>query len=122
MNRKFAITLLSSPVLFASILSMAVITQPARANQTVNPSETRLSCVRDPHSPLPRMACTRVSTRVAAAPEVQVPIQEDYTEGEIMEMNFTIEESDSAIALFGCDCPQCLNALRKMRGQAPLPV
>jgi hypothetical protein len=42
MNKKFALTLLSSPVLFASMLSMLMIAHPARANQTVNSSEARL--------------------------------------------------------------------------------
>jgi hypothetical protein len=32
-------------------------------------------------------------------------------------LEFTIEESDTAIALFGCDCPFHLNRVRRMRGQ-----
>ncbi len=32
-------------------------------------------------------------------------------------LEFTIEESDTAIALFGCDCPFHLNQVRRMRGQ-----
>jgi hypothetical protein len=33
-------------------------------------------------------------------------------------LNFTDEESDAAVALFGCDCPPCLRALRQMRMMA----
>lgn len=33
-------------------------------------------------------------------------------------IEFTEEESDSAINLFGCDCTSSINALRKMRGIA----
>lgn len=31
-------------------------------------------------------------------------------------LEFTLEESDTAIALFGCDCPHHLNQLRQLRG------
>lgn len=31
-------------------------------------------------------------------------------------MNFTDEESDEAVRLFGCDCISSINAVRKMRG------
>lgn len=31
-------------------------------------------------------------------------------------LNFTDEESDSAIKMFGCDCPSSINKLKKLRG------
>ncbi|MEN9222310.1 MAG: hypothetical protein Q6M04_07710 [Thermostichus sp. BF3_bins_97] len=31
-------------------------------------------------------------------------------------LEFTLEESSTAIALFGCDCPAHLNQLRQLRG------
>ncbi len=31
-------------------------------------------------------------------------------------LNFTDEESDSAIKMFGCDCPSSINKLKKIRG------
>ena len=33
-----------------------------------------------------------------------------------LELNFTEEESDAAIAKFGCDCPRSINTLRQTRG------
>jgi hypothetical protein len=33
-----------------------------------------------------------------------------------LELNFTDEESDAAIAKFGCDCPRSINTLRQTRG------
>ncbi len=37
-------------------------------------------------------------------------------------LEFSLEESDAAIALFGCDCPAHLNSLRALRGQKPLQL
>jgi hypothetical protein len=114
MNKKFFLTLLSSPVLFSSMLSIVMMTQPAHA-QTGNPAGTRLSCVRDPHTATPRFACERVSNSNAtqAKPAVKVaPVQPN----QITELEFTDQESDEAIKLFGCDCPACINAVRQIHG------
>lgn len=32
-------------------------------------------------------------------------------------LEFTVEESETAAALFGCDCPYHINQVRQMRGQ-----
>jgi len=122
MNRKLALSLLSSPALFASMLSMVMMTQPARANQTVNSTETHVSCVESPHSATHRLVCTRVSNTPAPPPKPEMKLAQNNEPSDIIEMNFTEEESDTAIALFGCDCPSCLNALRQMRGQPPMSV
>ncbi|ARV60673.1 hypothetical protein BZZ01_20480 [Nostocales cyanobacterium HT-58-2] len=119
MNRKFVLTLLSSPVLFASMLSLAMMTQPARANQTVNPAANSPSCVRSPHQATPRLVCTRVN-KTAASSVVEFaapPADPNQVNGEL---EFTDEESETAIAMYGCDCVACINAIRQMRGLAPL--
>ncbi|MFQ4142145.1 hypothetical protein [Chlorogloeopsis sp. ULAP02] len=122
MNKKFVLTLLSSPVLFASMLSMLMIAHPASANQTVKPSGARLSCVRDTHSVSPRFGCTQATktNTTTSKPEVAAPQNSDPSS--IKELNFTEEESDAAIAMFGCDCAVCLNAIRQMRGLTPMQV
>jgi hypothetical protein len=33
---------------------------------------------------------------------------------------FSVAESDAAVALFGCDCPACMNSLRQLRNLAPV--
>ncbi len=122
MNRKLALSLLSSPALFASMLSMVMMTQPARANQTVNSTGTHVSCVESPHSATHRLVCARVSNTPTPLPKPEMKLAQNNEPSDIIEMNFTEEESDTAIALFGCDCPSCLNALRQMRGQPPMSV
>ncbi|MBD2608222.1 hypothetical protein H6G81_27835 [Scytonema hofmannii FACHB-248] len=119
MNKKFVLTLLSSPVLFSSILSIVMMTQPAHASQTGTPPGSRVSCLGDPQTATPRFACQRVSNSSAtqAKPATKVaPVQSN----EITELEFTEQESDEAIRLFGCDCPPCINAVRKINGLSPM--
>lgn len=121
MNRKFILSLLSTPALFASMMSMVMMTRPAHANQTVTPAGTHLSCIRSPHSATPKQVCIQVSDTPTSTvkPETQVALAQPNQPDELQ---FTEQESDEAIQLFGCDCPGCLNALRQLRGLAPLPV
>lgn len=122
MNKKFVLKLLSSPALFASMLSMVMITQPANATQTVTSMGTRLSCTRHPHSATPRLVCIQVSKNVAALPKIQVKVAQNFQPNRVVNIEFTEEESDTSIALFGCDCVVCINAVRQMRGQTPIAV
>lgn len=131
MNKKFILTLLSSPVLFTSILSMVMFAKPAHANQVVNPANTRLSCVRSPHSTgkvciQVALAQTQPKTQTnviefSAPPQQQVQIAQAQPD-DFPELEFTDEESNEAIQRFGCDCPACLNAVRALHGLAPLPM
>lgn len=123
MNKKLVLTLLSSPVLFSSMLSLVMTTQAARANQTSNSPGTHVACVQKPHVATPRLVCARVSNIAAVSPassvvEFAAP-QAGQNDNQTAEFNFTEEESDTAVALFGCDCPTCLNAVRQMRGLPP---
>ena len=122
MNKKFALTLLSSPALFASMLSVVMMTQPARADKTVAPSANPTDCVRSPQTATPRLVCTRVRNTPAPTTKPKVNPVENSQPNEATELEFTEEESDAAIALYGCDCPACINGVRQMRGQAPMPV
>jgi len=37
-------------------------------------------------------------------------------------LDFSEAESDLCVALYGCDCHGCLNAIRALRGLPPLPL
>ncbi|MGB3640646.1 MAG: hypothetical protein WBA39_24185 [Rivularia sp. (in: cyanobacteria)] len=98
---------------------MAVFTQPASANETVKPTPTQFSCGRKATVAVatPSVGCTR-RLRGNSAPNVNT--NKGLRPDELLEMEFTDEESDASVALFGCDCPPCLNALRQIRGLPPM--
>lgn len=103
------------------MVSMAVFTQPASANQTVNSTGTGFSCGRKT-TPVavatPKLGCTRLRNNTGGNINRQRGLRPD----ELPELEFTEEESDASVTLFGCDCPACLNALRQIRGLPPMAV
>jgi hypothetical protein len=112
---KFILSLLASPVLVSSILSMGVMLNQAQAIEPVAKETDRLSCIRNKHKV--GLVCARASV-LAQIPDYQpeaMPSQDG-----IMMLEFNDEESDMAINLFGCDCAACINSLRQMRGATPL--
>jgi hypothetical protein len=77
--------------------------------------------MRSPHSAPHKFVCERRKNPSAVANANQVERVQVAPE-KVTELNFTDEESDTAIALFGCDCPSCLNSLRQMRGMTQMAV
>lgn len=101
------------------MVSMAVFTQPASANETVNSTPRQFSCGRRATVAMANrsVGCTRLRQR-NSTPNVNG--QKGLLPNEVPELEFTDEESDASVALFGCDCPACLNALRQIRGLPPM--
>lgn len=99
------------------MVSMAVFTQPATANETANSTPSRFTCGRKAPVAVatPSVGCTRMR-RNTASPDANRGLRP----GELPELEFTDEESDASVTLFGCDCPACLNALRQIRGLPPM--
>lgn len=130
MNRKFILALLSSPVVFMSMLSTVMMARPVHAGQTVNSVGTHLSCVRSPHSATVRQVCIRVDNATPATGKKSIQLaqvqpdqnQEQNQPEQTDELEFTEAESDQAIKLFGCDCPSCISSVRQLNGLPPLPV
>jgi hypothetical protein len=112
---KIILSLLSTPVLISSILSMGVMVNQAQAVEPEVKSTDRLSCIKNKHKV--GLVCARASV-LAQIPNYQPEALPSNEEAPMLEFND--EESDVAITLFGCDCPACINSLRKMRGVAPL--
>lgn len=112
---KFILTLISSPVLIASILSMTVVVNQAQAIEPEVKNTDRLTCIRNKHKV--GLVCARASV-LAQVPQYEREIE--FSQDETPMLEFNVAESDIAVALFDCDCPACINSLRKMRGVTPL--
>ncbi|MBD2447353.1 hypothetical protein H6G76_09255 [Nostoc sp. FACHB-152] len=113
---KIILSLLSTPMLISSILSMTAIVNQAQAIEPLgNKTEDRLSCIRNKHKV--GLVCARASV-LAQLPTKQAEVE--FSNDNVPMLEFTDQESDMAIQLFGCDCPACINSLRQMSGARPL--
>lgn len=111
------LALLVSSTLLGSLLSALAFVAPAHAQLSTPipvPSPETAECVANPHQKF-QLVCNRLGAQ-------ETTVQASRENGSLPPpvLEFTEEESNTAIALFGCDCPLCLNALRQMRGQPPL--
>lgn len=121
MNR-LLLPLLAAPTLWSSAICYLTVLQPVSAAEV--PSSTRsleeLDCVKNPHGQQ-SLVCVRVQVQPGVSPQQAIteaktqPLDRDDSK-----LEFSEEESDAAIALFGCDCPICINALRSLRNLPPI--
>lgn len=116
MNRLF-LNFLALPTLVGGALCWLAAMPSGAFEQKVsvpdpNATEPQV-CVMSRHSRF-NLVCEKVS-KLKDSPQV-MPI--DYAtdpQDNPAEFKFSEEESNAAIALFGCDCPLCLNSLRTLR-------
>lgn len=80
-----------------------------------------LSSVRSPHGDASGNICIQVSNTSTSAKKIEIQVAQ-VEPNQITELEFTDQESNEAIKLFGCDCPVCINAVRQLHGVAPLPI
>lgn len=112
MNRAKLI-LLACPALLASMLLVA---NPADASEVVA----------QPPAPVESASATPLFEVVFEQPTADsmtnsaIDASECGCSGETSVLEFTDQESDAAIARFGCDCAGCLNAQRQLQGKLPL--
>ncbi|GAX43547.1 hypothetical protein NIES4075_45620 [Tolypothrix sp. NIES-4075] len=98
------------------MMSIIGVVNPAHAAQPVIRLKDGEACIRHPHASYKTFVCTRVSQTTTPV-KVSSVQQSDKNVGEL---KFSEAESNQAIALFGCDCPYCMNALRTLKGGQPL--
>ncbi len=115
---KLLLTLLVSPTLFGSVMSMSAIANPAQIGETPSQSADSPRCVKSPHTQ--RLTCVRLPNKSAAATSKPRISWQRPADEQVAMLDFTEEESDAAAALFGCDCQLCINSLRQLRGLPPL--
>jgi len=116
MNR-LLLTLLVNPTLLGFLMSLNVMVNPVRAETPDGPTNAP-NCVKSPHTQ--RLTCLRLPAKTAASNSKAAIRWQRPGDEPIAMLDFTEEESDAAVALFGCDCPVCINSLRQLRGLPPL--
>ena len=119
MNR-LLLTLLVSPTLLGSVMSLSAIANPAQIGETPSQSADSPKCVQSPHTQ--RLTCVRLPGKSAAAASKPRISWQRPGEEQVAMLDFSEEESDAAAVLFGCDCQACINRLRELRGVPPLDL
>ncbi|MBE9029880.1 hypothetical protein IQ266_09090 [filamentous cyanobacterium LEGE 11480] len=119
---RFILKLATATGLVGSALCW-LMAMPAAANVEQRVSDPMLDineaqvCVMSEHSRF-NLVCERVN-QIKDREEITAPI--DLAENPDVspdEFVFSDQESNAAVALFGCDCPTCINALRNLRMMA----
>jgi hypothetical protein len=120
MNRRLLLTLLTLPSLVGSsfcwLTAMPAHAQSAPVQKIavpdLNATEPQL-CTLSTHSRF-KLVCEKRSKLETSPQTKPVDYATDYQTSPL-EFKFSDEESNAAIALFGCDCPACINSLRGLR-------
>jgi hypothetical protein len=122
MNKKLKLALLASPTIFSSLMAMVGVVSPAHAASPVIRMKDGEACVRHPHISYHKFVCMRVqkTDQISHAQPASQVNEAQPSDKNVAMLDFTAADSDKAIALFGCDCPYCMNALRALQGQAPM--
>lgn len=103
---KVVLSLLTYPLYFAPLISLLVNAGTAWAQDYQSTTESPSVCST---GSVNNFTCVRVSGDRSQTSDQEIPM-----------LQFSEEESDAAIAMFGCDCINCINALRQLRGLPPV--
>jgi hypothetical protein len=113
MNLHLTLKLISIPTLMGAMLTFGILTEWAFAADTRHVM-TRISsqapCDVPSDYELELSTIRHRSQGIAIA-------SAGIVSGETTILDFSEAESDAAAVLFGCDCPNCMNALRQLRNQ-----
>ncbi len=128
MNRRLLLALLTLPTLVGSsfcwLTAIPAQAQSAPSTTGATPgaqqpatpdakaTEPQL-CTLSTHSRF-NLVCEKTST-LRNSPQTKPVDYATDPQNSPLEFKFTDEESNAAIALFRCDCPACINALRSLR-------
>jgi hypothetical protein len=115
---KILLTILSYPIFFTPLTAIVIADRPAHAQEKdfvfeAPSSSTTENCVSSPHNT--KLVCVQTNK------EMNVPRERNFAaDDDTPILEFSDEESDAAIALFGCDCVVCINSLRQLKGMSPM--
>ncbi len=117
--------LLLAPTVVSPLVSLGLML-PVHANEATWIKVSQgYTCMRAPVREGKQLVCKRVDATVTDKGQLfdlrQLKAMSPPSETEIspatfpMTLDFSVEESDAAVALFGCDCPACIRSLRTLR-------
>ena len=112
MNYRILLNFVTMTTLASSILTMVLMPPLAHAAEARTPASVQTSCSVTVDSGM--ISETKLAFQNAAS--------STESSSEDPAMDFSAAESDAAVALFGCDCPPCINALRQLQSQSSSQV
>ncbi len=112
--KRLILALLSCPTIVGSAFCY-LSAVPAMAAEVSGHGDAQV-CVWSPHKK-GNLVCSRVDKILAVKAKPPVNLATNPKDSPVA-FDFSVEESDAAIALFGCDCPLCINSLRNLRNIA----
>ncbi len=109
--KRFLLLFLSAPTVLSAILPLVSASEPAMA-AGVSKTQDGKFCI-DAHA---RLVCVKSSQLASNTPKSSL-IAKAQAEAKDPDafVNFNEEESNAAVAIFGCDCPACIRSLRQLR-------
>jgi hypothetical protein len=108
--KRFLLLFLAAPTVLGTVLPIGSTTAPAMAAEA-KPQNGKF-CI-EAHA---RLICVKPSQVAGKTPRAELIARaEAEAKNPDTFVNFSDEESDGAIALFGCDCPACIRSLRQLR-------
>jgi hypothetical protein len=114
--KRFLLLFLMAPTVLGTVLPIDAMTTPAMAAGAAKSQDGKF-CI-EAHA---RLICVKSSQVTGTTPRAELIARaEAEAKNPDTFVNFTDEESDGAIALFGCDCPACIRSLRQLRIMAQI--
>jgi hypothetical protein len=111
--------LIAVPAISVSFLASCLLAGQISKAQAASSPLRQASCSLLPaselESPNIQSLLHRKSSLLVASAAGSTVVQDEFS------VDFSEAESDAAVALFGCDCPACMNVLNQLRRQARNP-
>jgi hypothetical protein len=109
--KRFILALLSCPTILGSAFCY-LSALPALAADRLGQPDAQV-CVWSPHKK-GNLVCSRVDKIMTVKAAAPIDLASN-PQTSPLNFEFSDAESDAAIALFGCDCPLCINSMRNLR-------
>jgi hypothetical protein len=109
--KRFLLLFLTAPTILITALGLVTPALAAGISRTPNQkfcinAHARLVCVKSS-----QIASTKTNATLIAKAQAEAKNPDAF-------IDFSDEESDGAVAIFGCDCPACIRSLRQLRVMA----